>query len=89
MERLLAAKAPGAELRWAGRSLRLADNTCVSKPASTGTDRRVHGVFDLGRGGFSHLQLTDKHGAEALGRGARQNAQFGLSDERPAPGMVR
>ena len=30
VDRLLAAKAPGAELRWPGRSLRLADGTCVS-----------------------------------------------------------
>src|ERR1700752_721477 len=70
VERLLAAKGPGAELRWPGRTLRLADGTCVSKPGSTGTDSRVHGVFDLGRGGFSHLELTDQHGAEGLERGA-------------------
>ncbi|HEY4973707.1 MAG TPA: hypothetical protein VII41_08865 [Steroidobacteraceae bacterium] len=57
--RLLAAKAPGADLRWPGRMLRLADGTCVSKPGSKGTDWRVHGVFDLGSGGFSHLELTD------------------------------
>ena len=62
---LLAAKTPGANLRWPGRTLRLADGTCVSKPASKGTDWRVHGVFDLASGGFSHLELTDEHGAEA------------------------
>jgi hypothetical protein len=77
VERLLAAKAPGAELRWPGRVLRLADGTCVSKPGSAGTDWRVHGVFDLGGGGFAHLELTDQHGAEALGRGA------------PCPGEIR
>jgi hypothetical protein len=49
----------------------------ISQRASSGTDWRVHGVFDLGRGGFSHLELTDKHGAEALDRGA------------PVPGEVR
>ncbi len=37
VERLLAAKTPGASLRWPGRTLRLADGTCVSKPASKGT----------------------------------------------------
>jgi hypothetical protein len=57
--------------------LRLADGTRVSKPGSTGTDWRVHGVFDLGRGGFAHLELTDQHGAEALERGA------------PCPGEIR
>jgi hypothetical protein len=69
VERLLAAKVPGAELRWPGRTWRLADGPCVSEPGSTGTDWRVHGVFDLGGGGFSHLELTDKQGAEALERG--------------------
>ena len=38
VERLLAAKVPGAELRWPGRTLSLADGTCVSKLGSTGTD---------------------------------------------------
>jgi hypothetical protein len=80
MERLLAAKAPGAELRWPGRTLRLADGSCVSKPGSTGTDWRVHGVFDLGRGGFSHLELTDEHGAEALERGAPQPGEIRIGD---------
>jgi hypothetical protein len=42
VERLLAARLPGPELRWPGRTLRLADGTCVSKPGSTGTDWRVH-----------------------------------------------
>ena len=37
----------------------------------------MHGVHDLGRGGFSHLELTDSHGAEGLCRGA------------PVPGEVR
>ena len=32
VEHLLAAKVPGADLRWPGRILRLADGTCVSKP---------------------------------------------------------
>src|ERR1700677_3427016 len=68
--RLLAAKTPGANLRWPGRTLRLADGTCVSKPASKGTDWRGHGVFDLASGGFSHLELTDAQAAEALERGA-------------------
>ena len=68
--RLLAVKTPGANLRWPGRMLRLADGTCVSKPVSKGTGWRVHSVFDLGSGGFSHLELANQHGAEALERGA-------------------
>jgi hypothetical protein len=73
----LAAISAGASLRWAGRFLRAADGSSISQRASSGTDWRVHGVFDLGRGGFSHLEVTDKHGAEALDRGA------------PLPGEVR
>jgi hypothetical protein len=88
VERLLAAKAPGAELRWPGRTLRLADGTCVSKPGSTGTDWRIHGVFDLGRGGFSHLELTDAHGAEALARGAPRPGEIRIGDRNYARASV-
>src|ERR1700761_699599 len=88
VERLLAAKGPGAELRWPGRTLRLADGTCVSKPGSTGTDWRVHGVFDLGRGGFSHLELTDAHGAEALERGAPHPGEIRIGDRNFARASV-
>ena len=88
MERLLAAKAPGADLRWPGRILRLADGTCVSKPGSTGTDWRIHGVFDLGRGGFSHLELTDQHGAEALDRGAPRTGEIRIGDRNYARASV-
>jgi hypothetical protein len=82
--RLLAVKAPSARLCWPGRTLRLADGTCVSKPGSTGTDWRVHGVFDLGSGGFSHLELTDKHGAEALERGAPLAGEIRIGDRNYA-----
>jgi hypothetical protein len=88
VERLLAAKVPGAELRWPGRTLRLADGTCVSQPGSTGTDWRVHGVFDLGRGGFSHLELTDQHGAEALERGTPHPGEIRIGDRNYARAPV-
>ena len=71
-------------LRWPGRTLRLADGTCVSKPASKGTDWRVHGVFDLASGGFSHLELTDEHGAEALERGAPIAGEIRIGDRNYA-----
>ena len=86
--RLLAAKAPGARLRLPGRTLRLADGTCVSKPGGKGTDWRVHGVFDLGSGGFSHLELTDKHGAEALERGAPIAGEIRIGDRGYAKAPV-
>lgn len=77
MNGLLAARAASTSLFWPGRSLHLADGTCISKPGSTGTDWRVHGVFDLGAGGFSQLELTDAKGAESILRG------------RPVAGEVR
>lgn len=52
MEHLLTAKSASQGLHWPGRTIRLADGTCLSKPASKGTDWRVHGVSDLGTGGF-------------------------------------
>jgi len=88
VERLLASKAQGEELRGPGRTLHLADGTSVSKPGSAGTDWRVHGVFDLGRGGFSHLELTDQHGAEALERGAPHRGEIRIGDRNYARAAV-
>src|SRR4051812_47558166 len=68
-ERLLAAKLPGPELRWPGRTLRLADGTCVSKPGSTGTDWRGHRGVDPPRRGVSPLQLSGQQRAAARRRG--------------------
>lgn len=65
---LLAAKDPGPPVHWPGRLLRASDSSCVNQPASKGTDWRIHSVFDLGRGGFSHLTLTDQHVGETLVR---------------------
>ena len=71
----------GGAARWTGRTVRIADGTCVSKPGGkrgvSGTDWRIHAVYDLGAGGFSHFEVTDGHGAEALDRGA------------PVPGEIR
>jgi len=86
LERLLAAKAPGASLRWPGRALRLADGSSISQRGGKTTAWRVHGVFDLGRGGFSHLELTDKHGAEALERGVPLAGEIRLGDRNYARG---
>lgn len=74
---LLAARASSKSLHWPGRTLRVADGSSISLPRSQGTDWRVHGVFDLAQGGFSHLELTDASGGESLCRGA------------PVPGEVR
>jgi hypothetical protein len=88
VERRLAAQAPGAERRWPGRTLRLADGTGVSKPGGTGTDWRVHGGFALGRGGFAPLDLTDQHGAEALERGAPNPGEIRIGDRNYARAPV-
>jgi hypothetical protein len=77
MARQLADKAPGAAVRWAGRTLRLSDGSCFRQPGAKTTSWRLHAVYDLGRGGFSHLELTDKHGGETIERGA------------PLPGEIR
>ena len=45
---------------WHGRTLRISDSTSLW---------RVHGVCDLGSGGFTHLDVTDSHGGETLDRG--------------------
>jgi hypothetical protein len=76
-EQLVAANAGTTRLHWPGRSLRAVDGSCIMQHASKGYDWRIHAAFDLGRGCFSHLELTDKHGAESLQRGA------------PVPGEVR
>ena len=58
------------------------------RPGSTGTDWRVHGVFDLGRGGFSHLELTDRHGAEALERGTPRPGEIRIGERNYARALV-
>lgn len=73
----LADRTQGAAVRWTGRILRNADGSCFRERGSKTTSWRLHAVYDLGRGGFTHLELTDKHGAEAIERGA------------PIPGEIR
>jgi len=76
----LAAQAPGAAVRWAGRSLQNADGSCFRERGSKTTSWRLHAVYDLGSGGFSHLELTDKHGAEAINRGTPIPGEIRLGD---------
>jgi hypothetical protein len=87
----LAAKSPGASVRWPGRILRASDGSCISKRGSKGTDWRVHAVYDLGRGGFSHLDLTDGHNAEAIDRGAPVAGEIRIGDRNyaSAPSLQR
>jgi hypothetical protein len=66
LHRLLVGRQAGKTSLWAGRCLRIADGSSLSQRGSKGTDWRIHGVYDLGLGGFSHLEITDAHGAESL-----------------------
>jgi hypothetical protein len=66
LHRLLTDRHTGRPLLWSGRCLRIADGSSLSQPGSKGTDWRLHGVYDLGRGGFSHLEITDQRGAESV-----------------------
>lgn len=77
--RLLAARA-GPPVLWAGRCLHLIDGSTVSRPGSKGTDWRIHAVYDLGRGGFRHLEVTDGHGAESLLRCAPAAGEVAIAD---------
>jgi hypothetical protein len=84
MAHQLAAKAAGAAVHWAGRVLRASDGTCIRERGSKTTDWRVHAVYDLGRGGFSHLELTDQHGGEAIDRGASIPSEVRIGDRNYA-----
>jgi hypothetical protein len=73
---------------WRGRTLRIADSSSsLSQPAGKGMDWRVHGVFDLGLGGFCHLEVTDGRGAEALDRGGGRDPR-GRSRLRQRAGLA-
>jgi hypothetical protein len=79
-DQLLTTASASQGLHWTDRTIRLADSTCISKPGSKGTDWRVHGVYDLGAGGFSNLELTDGKGAETLTHGAPLAGEIRIAD---------
>lgn len=65
---------------WEGRSVCIADASSLSQPGSKGTDWRLHAVYDLGRGGFRHLEVTTKKGAESLLRCAPVEGEVLIAD---------
>jgi hypothetical protein len=90
LARLMRAAPQAQPRRWPGRVLRAADGSSISGRASKGVDWRVHGVFDLGCGRFSHLGLTDCHGAESLAHGAPVAGEIRIADRNYArPAMLR
>lgn len=80
LHRLLAARTDSQPLFWPGRHIRIADGSSLSEPGSKGTDWRLHVVYDLGRGGFSHLEVTDCHAAESLLRCAPVAGEVLIAD---------
>ena len=80
LTRLLADKGARPRGRWPGRCVRVADGSCISEPGSTGTDWRLHAVYDLERAGFSHVELTDGRGGEALDRGTPIAGEIRIAD---------
>ena len=80
MARQLAERAPGGAVRWAGRTLRLSDGSCFREPGAKTASWRLHAVYELGRGGFSQLELTDKHGGETVERGPPMVGEIRIGD---------
>lgn len=54
--------------RWGKRRLLAVDATALCGPGATGTDQRLHTVYDLNKGLPLSVDLTDVHGGEALWR---------------------
>ena len=60
--------------------VRLIDATTVSEPGSTGTDWRLHTVYDPVRGCIDSVELTDVHGGEHFGRAGVQAGELIVGD---------
>lgn len=60
--------------------MRLVDASCASKPASTGTDFRLHVDIDLLSRRFTSVELTDKHGGETFKRFAVKPGDLMVGD---------
>ncbi len=63
-----------------GRRLRVIDSTTIQRPASTGTDWRLHYTIDLGTLSCDWQALTDAHGAELLERAPVERGDVVLAD---------
>jgi len=64
----------------AGRRLRIADGSVITRPGSTGSDWRLHALYDPAAGRFTDLDLTDGRGAEGFGRVAVAAGDVVLGD---------
>jgi hypothetical protein len=78
--RLLKDRAPVRATPWLGRCLRLHDSSSLRQPGSKGTNWRIHAVYDLAGGRFTHLELTDEKGAETLTRAPAAKGAITIAD---------
>lgn len=62
--------------RWGKWRLLAVDATTLCGPGATGTDQRLHTVYDLNRGLPVSVEITDRRGGEALWR----HHSFGAGD---------
>jgi hypothetical protein len=75
---LLAGRAAAAPLP-GGRRIRIVDGSVITAPG-TATNWRLHAIYDLAEQRFSHFELTDIHGAEALERSPVSPGEIRLAD---------
>lgn len=77
--RLLARRTPSGTGPGLCRHLRLMDGTVISTPG-TADNWRLHVAYDLGEERFSHIELTDIHGAEKLERAPVVEGEIRIAD---------
>lgn len=63
-----------------GPVLTIADATTLSRPGASGTEVRVHTLYDLVHCRIVDLQVTDEHGGERLDRFPLQPGEIRLAD---------
>jgi hypothetical protein len=76
---LLAARVSANNGKLAERPIRIMDGSVIATPGQA-TNWRLHAVYDLGSQRFSHLELTDIHGGEALERAAVVPGEIRIGD---------
>jgi hypothetical protein len=60
--------------------IRIVDGTVLCRNGSTGTDYRIHVVFDPGSHSITSLEVTDAHGAEGLNQGIIETLSLVIGD---------
>jgi hypothetical protein len=60
--------------------LRIVDGTVLCRPGATGTEWRVHLVYEPGASAPRSVEVTDAHGAEGLNQGVQEEHTLVLGD---------